>query len=68
MMSWQLRVIDEHKALNQKIAKLLQYIAKLSKNDERLTDLEPEHLALLKEQYVVMVKYAEILQKRINLI
>lgn len=63
MSTWRTRLVDEAAELEGKLTKLLDFLESAAAKD-----IDPEHLALLRDQNRHMADYLEVLQKRIALL
>ncbi len=57
----ELRVIEEHKQLEERIGKLVKFVA-----SDIFMRLPPSQQGLMKRQYKVMTEYSDILAERIK--
>lgn len=62
LSDWQMRVVEEKAVLDEKLGKLVEFI-----DGETFASLEPLPRHLLSEQRLLMQRYSDVLQKRINL-
>lgn len=58
------RIENEHSKLTENINKLGDYLLKQMNKKKTLTD---NHYKLLIKQYAIMLQYADVLEKRLNL-
>ena len=67
MKPWQVRLVEEKSALDERILKLKLFLSKENNGSEDSHELNDEEKDLLWKQLVYMESYANILGKRIVL-